>query len=253
MKQDFEYKEESFEVKSEESKTSSIDSIIDENIDTDVPEESKKKLIIIIADIVIVVILVIVLVFMFKGKLVKKESVEVSTEEETTEIPKFEYTYDEYERLRTAGFTASEIEDFELQEIADIDTLINEAEEKRKKKFLETYKAFIREANESPDSQYTYLMANTYLGLPPQEIDLNSTAEDYYSETRNVDYWKMPLQGYQPLVKVRIMPEDVVLYVNIKPENYALLRDSGNMVISYDFVHVYGCDFYTNIKIKSAS
>lgn len=253
MKQDFEYEEKKFEIKDEEKKTSSIDEIIDENVDTNIPEDSKKKLIIIIAVVILIIILFVAIAFVIKGKLPKEEAIEYSTEEETIEIPVFEYTSDEYSRLRTAGFTASEIEDFEIQEIVDIDSLINEADEKRKKKFLETYKAFIREANESPDSQYTYLMANTYLGLPPQEINLESTAEDYYSETRNVDYWKMPLQGYQPLVKVRIMPEDVVLYVNIKPENYVHLRESGNMVISYDFVHVYGCDFYTNVKIKSAS
>ena len=175
------------------------------------------------------------------------EEFEVAAEEETTA---FTYSKDEVAMLREFGFTASEIEEAQSQERPAIE-VAEEANIAQIKKLLETHKYLLRSSYDSTDTAYTYLLANTYLGLPAQVVDTNNKEVDYITATRTVDYYKMPLTGYQPTVKVRIMPEDRVIYLNVDVDTYTRLNETGNLSITFDYVKKYGCEFYSNIKVNS--
>jgi hypothetical protein len=160
--------------------------------------------------------------------------------------PLFTYSAYEADRLRAVGYTAREIEEFEFQEIIDIQPLIETQIEARREVFLDMYRAFLREARESGNEQYNYVLSNTYLGLPPQEFIEEDERRDYVTYTENVDYWKMPLQGWQPTIKLRLA-NDAVIYMHVTPSRYEELRDSGNMNIRYDYIYYKGVKSVTNV------
>lgn len=160
--------------------------------------------------------------------------------------PPFAYSQAETDRLRAVGYTSGEIEDFEIQEITDIQPLLNKQLEARKELFLDMYRAFLREALESGNEQYNYVLANTYLGLPPQEFTEEDDRRDYVTYSELVNYWKMPLQGWQPTIKVRLANE-AVIYMHVTPSRYEELKDSGNMHIRYDYIFYKGVKCVTNV------
>jgi hypothetical protein len=163
------------------------------------------------------------------------------------ELPQpFAYTVYEADLLRAVGYTAREIEGFELEEIVDIQPLLDKQIKARQEEFLDIYRAFLREAKESGNEQYNYVLSNSYLGLPPQEFIEEDEKRDYVTYTELVNYWKMPMQGWQPTIKVRLA-NDAVIYMHITPSRYEELKDSGNMHIRYDYIYYKGVKSVTNV------
>jgi hypothetical protein len=109
------------------------------------------------------------------------------------------------------------------------------------------YRAFLREALESGNEQYNFVLANSYLGLPPQEFIEEDERREYVTYTELVNYWKMPLQGWQPTIKIRLA-NDAVIYMQISPIRYNELREHGNMHIRYDYIYYKGVRAVTNIQ-----
>ena len=116
----------------------------------------------------------------------------------------------------------------------------------QQEKFLDLYRAFLREARESANEQYNYVLSNTYLGLPPQNFVEEDTNRDYVTYTENADYWKMPLQGWQPTIKIRLS-NDAVIYMHVTPARYEELNDNGNMNIRYDYIYYKGVKSVMNV------
>lgn len=248
------YDEKPFEISDETPLQSGFSDIVDEEKQpTSAFPLSVKKVFILAVCAVAAIALVVAFIY-FKPVLFPENVQEESLIEDDLPWGDFEeelplpFTYSELEadQLRAVGYTSREIEEFELQEIYDIQPLLDKQIEARKESFLNMYRAFLREALESGNEQYNYVLANTYLGLPPQEFIEEDDKRDYVTYTELVDYWKMPLQGWQPTVKVRLANE-AVIYMHITPSRYEELKDSGNMHIRYDYIYYKGVKCVTNV------
>ena len=214
------------------------------------------KSLVILAAVGVVLALVAVAYFYFKPMSITEAVDEMFVDEPwgdyyemgpTEPPPLFAYSTYEADKLRAVGYTSREIEEFELQEIVDIQPLIDKQITARQDSFLDMYRAFMREARESGNEQYIYALSNTYLGLPPQVFLEEDERLDYSTYTENVDYWKMPLQGWQPTIKLRLV-NDAVIYMHVTPSRYEELRDSGNMNIRYDYIYYKGVKSVTNVS-----
>lgn len=277
MEQDFNYDEEDFNL-DEENSADKKPLTIDEIIDKEGKEEkitfskllSSKKLIIIIVSVIFIVIIIIIIAISLRDSSNKQEIIDskeapeeiqgeiqfdkngfIITDDIVPEDNIFKYSVDEITRLREAGYTSTEIEEFEKMEVTNIDSLVSDIELQKRKSILDHYHVFLRNAQESGNEQYLYALANTWLGLAPQEVNASGEVDDYYKDSCNADYWKLPLQGYQPILKVKFVDKQDVertVYMPVEPTTYVQLRESGNIVISYNFIKAYGCEFITNIQ-----
>jgi len=205
-----------------------------------------------------IVILIIVVALMFNKDAAPEDAPVVEEvpdyswmyEEEAKPDPEpifvFTYPEDTYVSLRAAGFTARQIEELEALR-ADVTPYLKKAAENKKEWAAEQFKALLRNSEDSTDLQYTYLMGNTYLGLQPQEIDINSSDYSVVSYKEVVNYWKMPMQGWQPTIKVRLKSGEI-LYFQVTPQRYVNLDDSGSIAITYTVSEIYGARFITDVK-----
>lgn len=274
MEQDFKYEEENFETgRKEIEKPFSVDEMIeDENKEVKLSfisfiKEKKKPFIIAgaISIVTIVSILGVSILLKQNSHNNDKESLNkeiengiqfdqdgfLIEEEIQSENEVFHYSLEDTKRLREAGYTNVEIEEFESMEVTNLDSLINDAQEQKKKQFLEIYRIFLRDAQSTGNEEYLYALANTWLGLSPQIINPDGQVNDYYKSGCNADYWKLPLQGCQPMLKLKFIDQtdqERTIYLSVEPSVYISLRDSGNINITYDFINAYGCDFITNIQ-----
>jgi len=251
-KQGSTFEEVSYDSDGEKNK-SGFDEIMEEEVELPSKFPLGGKKLVLVGIGVGVLILIIAAYFYFRPtffapKVVEEEIIldEPWGDYEEEPPPIFTYSVEEANRLRAVGYTSREIEEFEYQEIIDIGPLIDTQIKARQESFLDLYRAFLREAKESGNEQYNYVLSNTYLGLPPQEFIDEDGKRDYVTYTENVDYWKMPLQGWQPTVKLRLA-NDAVIYMHTTPSRYEELGDSGNMNIRYDYIYFKGVRCVTNV------
>lgn len=277
MKQEFKYEEEEFTVDNDENISSkSYSASIDEILE-DAEEDTKRnlkdifdnrKLIIgIVAGILIIAVIVIIfwvsqntnksiepegLAEEIEGEILFDENGFIIMDDEPVgDDLSFRYTTDEIKELREAGYTITEIEEFERLEVTNISVLIDEIAEQKKKSILEIYRVFLRDAQGTGNEEYLYALANTWLGLIPQEVNVSGEIDDYYKDSCNADFWKLPLQGYQPMLKVKFidnMDIERTVFMAVDPSTYVSLRDSGNILITYNYVKAYDCEFIVNIQ-----
>lgn len=276
MKQDFEYNEEKFEINNSDEKIDKPLSI-EEMIEQEKEEKEKfyfkdilkNKYIYLILIFIIIIFSVVIFIRLYQNKnnIESKDNKQENKEEiifdengfiEDEEIIKieseFKYNTDDIKRLREAGYTSTEIEEFEQMEVTNLDILIDDIKEQTKKNLLENYRIFLRNAQSTGNEEYLYALANTWLGLEPQIIKDDGNVEDYYKDSCNADYWKLPLQGYQPMLKIKFVDQfdiERTAYMSVDPSTYVSLRDSGNINITYDFIKAYGCEFIINIQKES--
>lgn len=151
--------------------------------------------------------------------------------------------------LRAWGYTANEIEQFEIDKV-NVEEKVKEAEKNLIEKRLQINKALLRESTASTDEQYKYVLSNSIFGLPIPVVNKNDTNKEYYSSTAVADYFKIPLQGYQCFVKLKIPNTEVVLYAPVSYNIYSQLEDSGNVQISYDYIKEDGVEVYNNIQLQ---
>lgn len=174
---------------------------------------------------------------------------ELNNPEPVEEVEKFSYSKKERSILASWGLNADEIDECEAEE-----TPYKEAVEERRNMYLDNmadiYRALLRNADDSPDEAYHYVLGNSIFGLPPMVIDSWSTDEQYFTKTDNVDYRKLPLQGFQPMIRCTIPNTDKVLYVNISYLQYQKLEhDTGNCRITYDCAVKDGVTTYSNVRL----
>lgn len=251
------YNEAKYEIPLEVPKKENIKDIIDQEKSNNTLDNlygwilDNKFWISISSGLVLVTILtfIIIMVISNKSKAIENknssESTNIYTSETDFYVP-FRYNDEDYEKLRAAGYTAIEIEAFEENQ-ADIEEKLEIASNTKREWATEQFRSLIRNSAESTDLQYAYLMSNTYLGLEPQELNKESKKYNVTVYKENVDYWKMPMQGYQPTIKIRLKSGEI-LYYQISPSRYIELSESGNITIQYDVYEMYDCKFIVNIK-----
>jgi len=253
-KQDSSYNEAAYETDGDEKPQSAFSDIVDEEKQPPAAFPLAGKNIVILAVCAVAAIILVAAFIYFKPMLFPEKNQEETIIEddqpwgdfEEELPPPFAYSQLEADRLRAVGYTSREIEEFEFQEIIDIGPLINKQIKARQDEFLDMYRAFLREAKESGNEQYNYILSNTYLGLQPQEFIEEDERRDYVTYTENADYWKMPLQGWQPTVKLRLA-NDAVIFMHVTPSRYEELKDSGNMNIRYDYIYYKGVKCVMNV------
>lgn len=199
-------------------------------------DDSKKM--IIIGGAVVGVIIVIVLLLVGANIYSKhqeekrlKHADDLLVDEE--EIQTFYYSSDEYERLREAGYTGMEIEEFELQEM-DVDDLIKDAETRRKAKIEEEIVPYFDAASDEFKELYnsTWISGNDYT--------INGSPDDWnhWSEVLNVDYRKLPKKGLQCFIQFKLADTGESGFMYMDPLRFDQLPEEGNIVLNISFVEM---------------
>ena len=142
----------------------------------------------------------------------------------------FSYTPEEVEALRENGYTGYEIDDFEFDEV-DAASLIQAAEEKRKAKYEAELVPYLDSASE----EFKSLKSKTWLCLDEFEIGEDPSQWEYHTENFNVDYEKITASGMQCFIKF-YLADGGIGFLAIKPDRYAEIDPSGNMVLKINYV-----------------
>lgn len=147
---------------------------------------------------------------------------------------KFTYTPDEVTELRAAGYTGDEIEAAQINEVPCID-LIEMAKEQQRVWYEENV-APLYDVNSDQFNEY---VSNTWLALD-ERTDMSNwnSIASFYVERKNLDYEKIPVYGKQMFLKIYLddnMHEDY-FFLNIDPEQWNKLGDSGNVIVEYTYV-----------------
>ncbi len=169
--------------------------------------------------------------------------------------PAFQYTEEQKKQLRAVGYTGSDIEKFEAQQIADINALVEEQKAEIRKAVREQYTYLQDQVIGSADEETAEIYANTWYGLNMQVLGAERVNEygDKEGAARtackeNVDYIKIPLLGNQCWLKLELL-DGTIAFFAVSPERYASLeKDSGNIVIQYNKVTWRDCVFIQDIK-----
>jgi hypothetical protein len=162
---------------------------------------------------------------------------------------------EDIEKLRAAGYTANEIEQFEADKVDDIAPLLKKAATDKQRFLLEQYQFLQERMASGIDEETSYIFNNSIFSLPGQEMteaELDSwglpvpALRSTFRE--NVNYTKLPLMGSQCLLKLSL-EDGTILFFYVSPERYAeLTQDEGNIVIKYTVIEWRGCRFIGNIE-----
>ncbi len=157
--------------------------------------------------------------------------------------PVFTYTSEELEQLRAWGYTGDEIEAEQLKETpaADLVAASKQAQEEA------------RAALSNPESpEYQALLNQTWLGevavtvpvYDPETSEVGTT-----TLTLNADYEKMPAHGTNLFLRVKL-EDGSHHFMEVSPYRYSQLADSGNIVVTYDYLLLDGKVFINNMREK---
>lgn len=201
----------------------------------------KTYLLVGVIGVIVFLLLAVVFVVMVSGNSKKKEQETVvdpqtgyilDDEGNVIEIPKFEYTSDEIESLRVAGYTGAEIEEFQEKEISASEK-VKESEKKRKEKFDKEIAPYL----DSTTEEFNWLKNQTWVGQQPLEYSKDSSQYTTHSVKQNFDYEKIPPYGNQLWIKLISVNTGNVLFMSTDPKSYNRLKDSGNIVIDMTYIN----------------
>lgn len=146
----------------------------------------------------------------------------------------FNYTMEEREKLRLAGYTGDEIEQFEARN-ADVDQIYNEAVAKRD--------AWVQQAiaplYDTASDEYKSFISQTWLTLP-QRTDMALWENcSYYRDRKNLDYEKVDVYGNQLFIKIYLddSDHDDWFFLNVTPEDWNKLQSRGNVIVEYTYCY----------------
>ena len=204
-----------------------------EESSVDKPEIPKVK---IILGTVGFLVLCIVLFIVFKG-MNKDKGADFLQEME--EEPPFSYSQEERELLRLNGFTADDIERYEIEE-RDANSLVEEAYAARQEQYNNEILPYLDGASE----QFKSLQALTWVGTGQMKNTiLNNLADEETGDmpyqlmygNYNCDYVKIPAYGQQLFLKLTVKELNATCFMTVTSERYSSLDDNGNIVVSIDF------------------
>lgn len=168
----------------------------------------------------------------FEGELIEDEF-------EDELIFEFAYTEEEWAMLREAGFSDSEIVQYESNQ-TEPGFLVEQSKEAMEKQVRDMYAELKKDAIQKGSDGFKNLLNNTWLGLDPKTIKgSHEETYDTYIMKENVSYTKIGVRGHQPLLKLK-SHEFGTLYHMADPLTYMELRESGNIVIEYMVYNING-------------
>lgn len=134
--------------------------------------------------------------------------------------------------LRKWGYTLNEME-IASRDGLSADALVEAAKKARKEATWETMQSLM----DSTSEDYQNLCAKTWLGQAPIDVSAFNSDVIYLSEqyTSNVDFEKIESRGTQLWLKC-YLKDGNVLFLQVTPQRYNQLPDSGNIVISYSII-----------------
>lgn len=146
----------------------------------------------------------------------------------------FAYTADETDQLRAAGYTGDEIENYQTLQMP-FDDLILQAEAEQAA-FAAEYTAALYD---TASPEYLHSISQTWLTMD-QRSDMQNwdgTIAAYYQEEENLDYEKIDVYGNQLFIKVFLddNAHEDWFFLNVTPEEWLQLEDSGNVVVDYTY------------------
>jgi hypothetical protein len=179
------------------------------------------------------IIILIIMGIIFIPELIKEPEDTGAEFLEDLDITTYKYSLEEKSLMRIAGYTADEIERYEIEE-RDPYELIKEVEIKRK----EQYETDIKPLFDSASDEYKFLMNNTWVGGKDILPDVITTKDSNYNKsygTYNCDYRKIPAKGSQLFLKLYIVELNSTVFMSITPERYSELNETGNIVVTLYF------------------
>lgn len=187
----------------------------------------------------IALVAIFVLLLLFKDKIIpdkNKEPTPTPTPELEWIEPEpvvFQYTWDEVARLRQVGYTGDEIEEHEIL-MTSVDELVRLAEEERQA-WME---AEIAPMFDTASDEFKQYVSETWLSLP-ERTDASewTNVASYYQERKNLDYEKISVHGNQLFIKIYLDDNNHNnwFYLNVTPEEWNKLNDSGNVIVTYTY------------------
>lgn len=226
--------------------------IIEEEEDEEYGSESgnKKKIIVIVCAIVFALICIIVIVASLAGKGKDKEVEEQSTE--VVEQPVYDdfiieeepvqnflavtYDFEQVQQLRAAGATQEQIDEWQVTGV-DYNyvylTMLDRYYGWQLSNVLPTY--------DMASPEYKAVIDQTWMSLPLRSDIAEWTEDKYlaysYDAQQNLDYEKIPPYGNQLFLKVYLDADthDSWFFLNITPQEWNMLDDSGNVVVDYTY------------------
>lgn len=198
------------------------------------PKIPKKALYIGIAFIIIGIIAILVYTYVDRSNAGKDPDPSISDPMEV-EILDTSYTPEEVKQLRAAGYTGDEIENFQTQN-ADFTYLLTTAKEEQTIYLEKLYAELSAESMTSASPEFKELLDKTWLGGPAREV-FSEDVMHYSTEVVKeiVDYVKLPPRGTQ-LFLMLTMNDGQKAFISMHPSRWSQLKDSGNVVVTYDLV-----------------
>jgi hypothetical protein len=201
--------------------------------------------------IVAVVFALLVIAFIMFGGDKDEESTEPNLDDlewlDPVNTVTFLYTPDEITNLRAAGYTGDEIEQYQSQSIP-ADDLIAQAEAERD--------AWVQQAvaplYDTASDEYKHYVSQTWLTLP-QRTDMEewTMIAASYTERKNLDYEKIDVYGNQLFIKVYLddNAHEDWFFLNVTPDDWNKLQDSGNVIVNYTYyTHLIGDDYLSAVE-----
>lgn len=187
------------------------------------------------------VVLVGIVLLVVGAIILNKRAVKMQEEEESKRIDEimqtetsmyyFTYSREEKEELRLAGYTGTEIEEFEMNGL-DAQEKIREAEEARKAKYDEELKPYFAGASD----KFMELWNDSWVGQDSFDVSSDLNTYQTYTMKLNLDYEKVASTGYQCWLKV-YLEEDSYFFIFIGPQRWTELADRGNMVLELTYTN----------------
>lgn len=156
------------------------------------------------------------------------------------------FTDEDKKNLRASGYTGDEIEKFQ-SEGKTIDELTAEAKKEKEEYLQKLYVELSTKVNNPASAEFKQLRSMTWLSgnvatVPPKDVSYQVE-----SLKENVDYIRIPARGVQLFLRLTLNDGNYA-FMEVSPERYAQLRDSGNIVIAYDCLIYPNGKFVSNIR-----
>ncbi len=159
----------------------------------------------------------------------------------------FLYTPQEVDALRTAGYTGTEIEEYQTAQTPAQD-LIDIAEARRD--------AWIKDSvvplYDMASDEYKHQTSQTWLTLPQRTDAAEWTMiSAYYTERKNLDYEKIDIYGNQLFIKVYLddSAHEDWFFLCVTPDEWNKLSDQGNVIVNYTYcTHLVGDDYMSAVE-----
>lgn len=153
----------------------------------------------------------------------------------------FQYTAEEKEQLRAWGYTGTEIEEYQSQEVPAADLI---AESKR-------IQEEARAALANPESpEFLHILGQTWLGEDAVDVPMYEegvTRLTFITVRVNADYEKCEAHGTNLMLKVTLS-DGGHHFMEVNPVQWSRLADEGNIVVDYTLYTLDGKQFIANMR-----